>query len=191
MVGEHHQLKGHGFEQTPRDSGQQRSLACCRQSMVSQIGHNLATKQQRHQMYGCAHVPFPSSRQEAEASRDQVRTHRTRVLLYVSVTCDRENLQKPLRRSCEDVCASVFAQGRCVAVYSQPTPSLPDDPVSSHLHKVALQMSTHPPCQEKTRTFSQSKEFNSSHLVPEDRCREAGGGGVLHDNVVALLSIFC
>ena len=42
------------------------------QSMVSQIGHNLATKQQQHQIYGCAHVPFPSSRQEAEASHDQV-----------------------------------------------------------------------------------------------------------------------
>ena len=102
-----------------------------------------------------------------------------------------KSLQKPLRRTRENVCASVFAQGRFVAVYFQPTPSLPDDPVSNYLHKLALQMSTHLPCQGKARTFSQSKEFDSSHLVLEDRCREAGGAGVLHDNVVALLSIFC
>ena len=35
-------------------------------------------------------MPSPSSRQEAEASHDQVRTHRTQVLLYLSVTRDRE-----------------------------------------------------------------------------------------------------
>ena len=29
MVGWHHQLSGHGFEQTPRDSEEQGSLACC------------------------------------------------------------------------------------------------------------------------------------------------------------------
>ena len=29
MVGWHHQLKGHQFEQTPGDSGGQRSRACC------------------------------------------------------------------------------------------------------------------------------------------------------------------
>ena len=29
MVGWHHQLNGHKFEQTPRDSEGQRSLACC------------------------------------------------------------------------------------------------------------------------------------------------------------------
>ena len=29
MVRQHHQLKGHEFEQTPEDSGEQRSLACC------------------------------------------------------------------------------------------------------------------------------------------------------------------
>ena len=149
MVGEHHQLKGHGFEQTPRDSREQRSLACC---MQSQIGHNLATKQQQRQIYGCAHMPSPSSRQEAEASHDQVRTHRTQVLLYLSVTRDREKPAE-LRRSCKEACASLFAQGRFVAVHSQPMPSLPDDPVSNHLHKLALQMSTHPPCQEKARTF--------------------------------------
>ena len=29
MVREHHQLSGHESEQTPGDSGGQRSLACC------------------------------------------------------------------------------------------------------------------------------------------------------------------
>ena len=29
MIGWHHQLSGHEFEQTPRDSEGQRSLACC------------------------------------------------------------------------------------------------------------------------------------------------------------------
>lgn len=102
-----------------------------------------------------------------------------------------EKSLQELLRSCEDMCGSVFAQGRFVAVYSGPTLSLPDDPASNHLHKLALQMSTLPPCKETARTFSQSKEFDSSHLVLEDRGREAGGGGVLHDNAIALLSIFC
>ena len=29
MIGWHHQLSGHEFEQTPRDSEGQRSLVCC------------------------------------------------------------------------------------------------------------------------------------------------------------------
>ena len=29
MVGWHHQLNGHEFEQTPGDHGEQRNLACC------------------------------------------------------------------------------------------------------------------------------------------------------------------
>ena len=29
MVGWHHQLNGYGFEATPRDSEEQRSLVCC------------------------------------------------------------------------------------------------------------------------------------------------------------------
>ena len=44
MVRWHHQLNGHELEQTPGDSGGQRSLV---QSMGSQrAGHNLATEQQ-------------------------------------------------------------------------------------------------------------------------------------------------
>ena len=46
MVGWHHRLNGHEFEQTPGDGEGQRSLAVM-QSMGSQrTGHNLATEQQ-------------------------------------------------------------------------------------------------------------------------------------------------
>ena len=41
MVGWHHQLNGHAFQQTPRESEGQGSLLCC-----SQWGHDLATEQQ-------------------------------------------------------------------------------------------------------------------------------------------------
>ena len=45
MVGWHHQVNGHEFEQTPGDSEGQGSLACC-----SPWSHNLATEQQlRHE----------------------------------------------------------------------------------------------------------------------------------------------
>ena len=45
MVRYHHQLNGHECEQTPGDSGGQRSLACW--SMGSQrVGHDLVTEQQ-------------------------------------------------------------------------------------------------------------------------------------------------
>ena len=45
MVGWHHQLNGHEFEQTPGDSGRQRSLACY-SPWGCNIGHNLVTEQQ-------------------------------------------------------------------------------------------------------------------------------------------------
>ena len=49
MVRQHHWLNRHKFEQTPEDSGGQRSLACCMLSMGSQIvGHDLATEQQQN-----------------------------------------------------------------------------------------------------------------------------------------------
>ena len=45
MVGWHHPLNGHEFEQTLRDSEGQGSLECC--SLGSQrVGHDLATEQQ-------------------------------------------------------------------------------------------------------------------------------------------------
>ena len=43
MVGWHHQLSGHDFEQTPGDSERQESLVCCSHFRVR---HELATEQQ-------------------------------------------------------------------------------------------------------------------------------------------------
>ena len=46
MVGRHHPLNGHEFEQTPGDSEEQGSLACC-SSWGCRVGHDLATEQQQ------------------------------------------------------------------------------------------------------------------------------------------------
>ena len=47
MVGQHHQLNGHEFEQTPRDSGQGRPVCCnsqgCKESDVTEQQQTLAT----------------------------------------------------------------------------------------------------------------------------------------------------
>ena len=43
MVGWHHQLNGHESEQTPGDSGGQRSLACCN-LWGCRVGHDLVTE---------------------------------------------------------------------------------------------------------------------------------------------------
>ena len=43
MVGWHHQLNGHDFEQTLGDSGGQGSLACC-SPWGHRVGHNLVTE---------------------------------------------------------------------------------------------------------------------------------------------------
>ena len=45
MVGWHHLLNGHEFEQTPRDSEGQRSQVCC-SVWGHRIGYDLATEQQ-------------------------------------------------------------------------------------------------------------------------------------------------
>ena len=45
MVGWHHQLNGHEFEQTPGDAEGQEGLACC-SPWSRKVRHNLATKQQ-------------------------------------------------------------------------------------------------------------------------------------------------
>ena len=48
MVGWHHCLNGHEFEQAPEDGDGQGSLACCSQSMRSQrVGHSWVTDQQQ------------------------------------------------------------------------------------------------------------------------------------------------
>ena len=47
MVGWHHQLKGHEFEQTPGDSGGQRSLVVAVHGVAKSWTHSdLATEQQ-------------------------------------------------------------------------------------------------------------------------------------------------
>ena len=46
MVGCHHRLNAHEFEQTPGDSERQRGLACC-SPWGRRVRHNLATKQQQ------------------------------------------------------------------------------------------------------------------------------------------------
>ena len=46
MVGCHHQLSGHEFEQTPGDSEGQGSLACC-SPWMQRVGHDLVTEQQQ------------------------------------------------------------------------------------------------------------------------------------------------
>ena len=46
MVGWHHRLNGHEFEQTLGDSEGQGSLACC-SSWDCRVGHDLATEQQQ------------------------------------------------------------------------------------------------------------------------------------------------
>ena len=45
MVRWHHQLDGHGFEQTLRDSEGQGSLVCCSPWGSQRVGHNLITEQ--------------------------------------------------------------------------------------------------------------------------------------------------
>ena len=46
IIGWHHWLNGHEFEQTPGDIEGQGSLACCSQSMgLQRVGHNLVTEQ--------------------------------------------------------------------------------------------------------------------------------------------------
>ena len=45
IVGWHHQLNGHEFEQTLGDSEGQGSLVCC-SSLVYKVRHDLATEQQ-------------------------------------------------------------------------------------------------------------------------------------------------
>ena len=46
MVGWHHQLNGHEFEQAPGDGEGQGSLACCSPWGSQKVGHDLATEQQ-------------------------------------------------------------------------------------------------------------------------------------------------
>ena len=58
MVGWHHRLNGHEFEQSPGDSEGQGSLACC-SPWDLRVGHNLATEQQKHRGEGYRIHDFP------------------------------------------------------------------------------------------------------------------------------------
>ena len=44
MAGQRHRLNGHEFEQTPADSGGQRSLLCYLVHGLQRVGHDLRTK---------------------------------------------------------------------------------------------------------------------------------------------------
>ena len=47
MVGWHHSINGHEFEQSLGDGEGQGSLACCRLMGSQRVGHGLATEQQQ------------------------------------------------------------------------------------------------------------------------------------------------
>ena len=47
VVGWHHRLNGHEFEQTLGDSEEQGSLALCSPRGLQRVTHNLATEQQQ------------------------------------------------------------------------------------------------------------------------------------------------
>ena len=54
MVGWHHQLNGHEFEQTPGKSEGQGSRSCC-SPQGYKVRHDLATKEQQISYYTLAH----------------------------------------------------------------------------------------------------------------------------------------
>ena len=47
MVGRHHWLNGHEFEQAPGNGEGQESLTCCSPWDHKELGHDLATEQQQ------------------------------------------------------------------------------------------------------------------------------------------------
>ena len=58
MVGWHHCLNGHEFEQTPGDGQRQRSQVFWSPWGSQTVGHNLATEQQQQQNRGCGFDPW-------------------------------------------------------------------------------------------------------------------------------------
>ena len=64
----YHQLSGYEFEQTPGDSGGQRSLVCCR-SWGCRVRHDLATERQHtKQKLVLLIFPFPTFITEHKSS---------------------------------------------------------------------------------------------------------------------------
>ena len=51
MVGRHHQLNGHEFEQTRGDGERQGSLACCSPWGSQKARHDLVTEQQQNDLF--------------------------------------------------------------------------------------------------------------------------------------------
>ena len=52
MVGWHHQLNGHVFEQTLGDGGGPGTLVCCIHMGLQRVRHDRATEQQQHSCLG-------------------------------------------------------------------------------------------------------------------------------------------
>ena len=50
MVGWHHRLSGHGFEQTLGDNEGQGSLVCLQSMELQRVGHSLVTEHQQGQL---------------------------------------------------------------------------------------------------------------------------------------------
>ena len=58
LVGWHHQLNGHEFEQAPAESEGQGRLACCSPWGSQRVGHDLETEQQHSSPYPWWHLLF-------------------------------------------------------------------------------------------------------------------------------------
>ena len=60
MIGWHHSLNGHGFEQTPGDGEGQGNLACC-SSWGCRVGYNFMTEQQQQLSLRARLLPLNTS----------------------------------------------------------------------------------------------------------------------------------
>ena len=70
MVGLHHQLNGHEFQQTPGDSEGQGSLACC-SPWGRRVRHDLLTEQQEKpgmDSVSDLNIPYPITEAPAQAT---------------------------------------------------------------------------------------------------------------------------
>ena len=92
MVGWHHRLNGHEFEQTPGDSEGRESLACC-SLWGRRVGHDLMTEQRRHSFQWPAPACLPTHPQQLEDSPGP-RPHSDRSDLPATDVTYRESLSK-------------------------------------------------------------------------------------------------
>ena len=70
MVGWHHWLNEHAFEQTPEGSRGERSLTCC-SPWVCRVRHDLVTKEQQQQAYTESHPLLGLTQYQAPGKRDK------------------------------------------------------------------------------------------------------------------------